>query len=191
MSMLCPSARLSYFPTINNNTLDVVLTNRPSFVKQCAAMPGLSDHGIVFVETSSRALRHKPARRKILLWKHVNFDDIRLKISNWTRDFISSNNTFTPVEILATIITDSLSKIALDNVPSKFSTRRLEQCWTTTLTKRMCRRKARAFRKARQTKKSRDWERYLILKRATQKTCREAYNNYIIKTLTSNPNGNK
>ena len=111
--------------------------------------------------------------------------------SNWTRDFSSSYTTFTPAGNLATIITESLSKIVLDNVPSNFSTRRLEQCWTTTLTKRMCRRKARAFRKVRQTKKSRDWERYLILKRATQKTCREACNNYLIKTLTSAPNGNK
>ena len=70
------------FPTRNNNTLDVVLNNRPSLVKQCVGMPGLSDHDIVFVETSLRALRHKPVRRKILLWKHANFDDIRLKISN-------------------------------------------------------------------------------------------------------------
>ena len=62
---------------------------------------------------------------------------------------------------------------------------------TTTLAKRMCRRKARAFRKARQTKKSRDCERYQSLKRATQKTCRQAYNNYLIKPLTSAPNGNK
>ena len=60
------------FPTRSNNTLDVVLTNRPSLVKQCVGMPGLSDHDIVFVETSSCALRHKPARRKILLWKHAN-----------------------------------------------------------------------------------------------------------------------
>ena len=29
------------------------------------------------------------------------------------------------------------------------------------------------------------------MKRATQKTCREAYNNYLIKTSTSDPNGNK
>ena len=142
------------FPTRNNNTLDVVLTNRPSLVKQCVGMPGLRDHDIVFVETSSRALRHMPARRNILLWKHANFDDIRLKISNWTRAFISSNTTFTPAENLATIITDSLSKNALDNVLSKYSTRRQEQCWTTTLTKRMCRRKPRAFQKARETKKS-------------------------------------
>ena len=154
-------------------------------------MPGLSYHDIVFVETSSRALRHKPARRKILLLKHANFDNICKNISNWTRDFISSNTTFTPVENLVTNITDSLSIIVSDNVPSKFSTRRLEQCWSTTLTKRMCRQKARAIRKARQTKKSRDWERYLILKRTTQKTCWEAHNNYLIKTLPSDPNGNK
>ena len=29
------------------------------------------------------------------------------------------------------------------------------------------------------------------MKRATQKTCREAYNNYFVKTSTSAPNGNK
>ena len=86
------------FPTRNNNTLDVVLTNSPSFARQCVEMPGLSDHDIVFVETSSRALRHWLARRNILLWKHANFDRIRLKISNWTRYFISSNTTFTPAE---------------------------------------------------------------------------------------------
>ena len=143
-------------------------------------MPGLSDHDIVFVETSSRALRHKPTHSRILSWKHANFDNIRLNIYNWTRDFISSNTTFTPVEDLATIITESRSKIMSDNVPSKFSTRRLEQCWTTTLTKRMCRQKARAFRKARQTRKSTGWEQYLRLKSITQKTCREACNNYLI-----------
>ena len=114
------------FPTRNNNTLDIVLTNRPSLVKQCVGMPGLSDHDIVFVETSSRALHHKPARRTILLWKHANFDDIRLKISKWTGDFISLNTTFTPVEDLATTINDSLSKIVSDNVPSMLSTKILE-----------------------------------------------------------------
>ena len=167
------------------------MTNRPSLVKQCVGMPGLSDHDIVFVETSSRALRHRLARRNIVIWKHANFDNIHLEISYRKRYFISSNTTVTSVEYLTTIITDSLSRIVSDNVPSKFSTRRLEECWTTTLTKRMCRKNERAFRKARQTKKYRDLEQYLSLKRATQKTCREAYNNYLIKTLTSDPNGNK
>ena len=68
------------FPTRNNDTLDVVLINCPSLAKQCVRMSGQSDHDIVLVETSSRALRHKPAHHKILLWKHANFDDIRLQI---------------------------------------------------------------------------------------------------------------
>ena len=55
----------------------------------------------------------------------------------------------------------------------------------------MCRRKAKSFQKARQTKISRDCEQYLRLKSATQKNCQEAYNNYLIKNLNSNPNGNK
>ena len=55
----------------------------------------------------------------------------------------------------------------------------------------MCRRKAGAFRKAIQTKISRDWERYLGLKSATHKTCRVVYNNYLVKTLTSDPNCNE
>ena len=59
------------------------------------------------------------------------------------------------------------------------------------MTKRMSRQIPRAFLKARQTKKSRDWERCLCLKRATHKTCREAYNNYLVKNLASDPNGNK
>ena len=64
------------FPTMNNNTLDVVLTNRPYLAKQCVGMPGLSDHDIVFVEANWCALRHKSARCKVLLWKHANFDNI-------------------------------------------------------------------------------------------------------------------
>ena len=41
------------------------------------------------------------------------------------------------------------------------------------------------------TKKTRNWELYLSLKSVTHKICQEAYNNYLIKTLTSDQNGNK
>ena len=51
--------------------------------------------------------------------------------------------------------------------------------------------KSESLPKTRQTKEYRDWEQYLSLKHATQKTCQEAYTNYLIKTLTSDPNGSK
>ena len=108
-------------------------------------MPGLSGHDIVFAETSSSALRHESACRKIFLWIHANFDNIWLEISNWTRYFIFTITTFTQVEKFSTNIADCLCKIVSDNVLSMFSTRNLRQCWTISLTKRMCRRKARSF----------------------------------------------
>ena len=58
--------QIANFPTRNKNTLDVVLTNRPSLGKQCVGMPGLSDHDIVFVETSSRTLHHILCKRQTL-----------------------------------------------------------------------------------------------------------------------------
>ena len=39
--------------------------------------------------------------------------------------------------------------------------------------------------------KTRDRQQYLSLKSATQKTCREAYSNYLINTLTIDPTGDK
>ncbi|XP_072178279.1 uncharacterized protein [Diadema setosum] len=40
------------FPTRFNTCLDLFLTNRPSLVSKCAALPGIGDHDIVSVESS-------------------------------------------------------------------------------------------------------------------------------------------
>ena len=61
---------MANFPTRNNNILDVVLINCPSLAIQYVRMPDLSDHNIVFVETNSCALRHKPAWHKIVFIKN-------------------------------------------------------------------------------------------------------------------------
>ena len=59
------------FPTQYNpdNTLDLALTNRPSIVQRCVAIPGLSDHAAVLINTKLRPAKSKPSKRKILLWR--------------------------------------------------------------------------------------------------------------------------
>ena len=54
-----------------------------------------------------------------------------------------------------------------------------------------CRRKARAFRKARYTNKRRDWLCFRRLKKSAQLTCRQSYNNYLTEIICSEPGGNK
>jgi hypothetical protein len=56
------------FPTRDQNLLDVFFTNRPSSINRCEAIPGISDHEIVFVDSNIAISRQKPVKRKIYLW---------------------------------------------------------------------------------------------------------------------------
>ena len=55
-----------------NNTLDLILTNRPSLVQHYVAIPGLSDHAVVLITTKLRPAKSKTPKRKILLWKRAD-----------------------------------------------------------------------------------------------------------------------
>ena len=179
------------FPTRLDNTLDLVITNRPSLSVRCEALPGLSDHEVVLQDMKVHATRQRPNRHKILLWNRVDFDQLRSEAKLWAEEFVNSHTTSTPVEQLADNVQSSLEKLIKDHVPSKLSTTRFNQPWFNSSVKRMTRRKKRAFKKARRTKKDRDWLRYRRLKKATQQTCRQAYSNYINDMLSSDPGGNK
>ena len=61
------SDKIVRFPTRGENILDVFLTNCPSLIEKCKAVPGVSNHDIVFVEASTRATRTKQPQRKIFL----------------------------------------------------------------------------------------------------------------------------
>ncbi|XP_072016713.1 uncharacterized protein [Amphiura filiformis] len=102
------------FPTRGDNTLDIVITNRPSLVNRCEGMPGLSDHDIVYVDLNIQASRSKPVKRKIFLWKRADLDAIHSATKTWADSFVSRYSTSTPVEILATEVEDQLEKILND-----------------------------------------------------------------------------
>ena len=57
------------FPTRLENTLDLLITNRPTLISKCTALPGLSDHDIVLTDANIIPLRQKPPRRLVYLWK--------------------------------------------------------------------------------------------------------------------------
>ena len=175
------------FPTRFANTLDVVLTNRPSLITNCCSLPALSDHDVVFAEVNVRAIRRKPVRRKILLWNKADLDVIRDRVDKVSSDLTSKYSSSTPVEIIADALQKDLDQIIDECVPSKFSSTRFNQPWFNTSTKRILRRKSRAFRKARRTNKDRDWNRFRRLKKEAQLTCRKAYNKFTYDILHSDP----
>ena len=69
--------QIVHFPTHLDNTLDLVLTNRPSLVNRCEGLPGIGDHDVVFADFNTQARRQKPVRHIIHLWKRADFNLIQ------------------------------------------------------------------------------------------------------------------
>ena len=137
------------FPTRHNpdNTLDLILTNRPTLIQRCEPIPGLSDHIAVLVTTKLQAGPRKPIRRKIHLWKKADTEGIRDHVNNYSETFHSQYTVETPVEELWTNFSKEVKWIMDNLVPSKMSTIRFNQPWINTEIKRLTRRKKKAYAK--------------------------------------------
>ena len=179
------------FPTRGDNTLDVIITNRPALTNRCSGLPGLSDPDMVFTDANVRASRRKPVRRKILLWKRADFDYIRSRVHQMSSDFTHKFTTSTPEEDLATALQHELDNIINECVPSKMSSIRSNQPSFNSASKRILRRKGRAFKKARRTYKARGWTRFKRLKKEAQNVCRSSYNKYVNDIISSVPAGSR
>lgn len=76
------------FPARGTNTLDLSTTNRSSLVDKVKAVPGVGNHDIVFVQAFTTVIRHRPTRRKILLWNHADIDNGKYNRTSSTTSFL-------------------------------------------------------------------------------------------------------
>ena len=103
------------FPTRGDNQLDLVFTSHPSHKVRCKPLPPIglkSDHDVVLLDTSLQAVRAKPVKRKIYLWKKADTEGITTTLSNYSKVFQAE--AFSSVEDmwqnLKTAITTTMEK---------------------------------------------------------------------------------
>jgi len=87
-------------PTTNHNILDIFTTNRPSLVTKCVTLPGISDHEAVSVLSHVTARTQPPVSRKIYLWSKTIFPSIKVKIQQFSANFLSHYMPDHPVNAL-------------------------------------------------------------------------------------------
>ena len=111
--------------------LVVFLTNHPSLIEKCKTVPGESDHDIVFVKASARATRTKQPQRKIFLWTHVDIEENKPDVL----DFSTIHYTVSWVcsfhwrkQTVGYTVWTSLSFLK-DKVPSKMTSSRFSRPW--------------------------------------------------------------
>ena len=66
-------------PTRQDNTLDLYFTTNPSLVKNCATVPGLSDHAIVVVDSDTKPQYCTTPRRKHFLFGKADWPSLKTK----------------------------------------------------------------------------------------------------------------
>ena len=170
-------------PTRENNTLDVLFTNRPNLIKECSSNYSISDHNIININSNIKPARIRPVKRLIHLWKKVNETEIKKSANNFKDAFLNKHCLSDDPNQLWESIKNSLKLIINEHVPTKTSTSSINQPWINTLTKKLIRKKKKIFKKMKTCKteksKSKLKSKFQELKKETQKECRKAHNNYL------------
>ena len=126
------SDQIVRFPTRGESILDVFLTNRPYLIEKCKTVPGVSDHDIVFVKASTRA-----TRTKNFLLKHVDIDEKKPDVIDFSTRFTTQYSNSTGVNELWDTLKDYTLGFLQDKVPSKMTSSRFCQPWIKKKVKRI------------------------------------------------------
>ena len=172
------------FPTRLSNTLDLFLSNRPTLINRIEPMPGVSDHDIVYVNSCLKPERKKPPKRKILLWKKADMDELKLEVQAFVTSMTTEFTIMTPVETIWMTLKKHVEDTTSKCVPSKMSSSRHNQPWINRTIKRLARRKQRAFNKARSSNLPKDWARLHKLQKLQKLECKKAFHTYIMDIIS-------
>ncbi|XP_052690219.1 uncharacterized protein LOC128168147 [Crassostrea angulata] len=178
----CGVQQLVNTPTRGDKILDLFFTNNPSLVQRCKVIPGVGDHEAVLIDSLIQPFRSKPVRKEIYSWDKAGMTLLRQEVSNFVQDFIA--RPFTSVNTHWELCRDTVLDIINKHVPHKSTRSRTTNPLIDTSSRRLTRRKHRAFQKAKATKNKRDQRRYLSVKSECQRTIRRAYQEYIDDIIT-------
>ena len=181
-------SQLINFPTRAVNTLELLLTNRPSLIHEITPHPGISDHdSIFFARIDCLAEIKRPVSRMFLQWHKVTDEklkDIRDYVSSAAQNITDTCSVDTPVEVIWQKIKNISDEVIGNMVPSKVTSKRFNQTWVTRKCRSLFRRKRRAYNRARRTNREADWNHFRDLRRETQKQCNKAAAEHIARRVS-------
>ena len=161
----CYFSQLVSSPTRNENILDIIFTNRSSFINYCTVIPGISDHEAVLASFMAQVAYQKGNECRCYLWNRANFQEMSVELSEFTACFCEHFSTDIPVECLWSSIKSELLDL-LDKyvyIPLKVVTCSNRQAWVNRYIKQLSRRKKRCYKRAKASNLSSEWLRYKLL----------------------------
>ena len=171
--------------TRNNKILDLLCTNKPDLFSDIRSIPGISDHEIILADCDLKPVVCKKPPRTIYLWNKVDWSKIRLLASEFSKSFLPEHGTRS-VEKNYTMFKEFIALTMKVHIPNKLTSTRTNLPWFNKGLKRMCKVKRRRFKRAKKSKKARDWERYVTHKKATASALKAARWDHVNGILQTN-----
>ena len=108
----------THITSTSQSTLDLFFTNNSSLVNKVEVIPGISDHEIVYIESSLKPRKVKKPPRKIYLYNKANIEQIKDNIKNidLTNTDISQEQD---IDQLWETFKTSVINIMNENIPTK------------------------------------------------------------------------
>ena len=160
------------------NILDLFFTNNSTLVNRVELLPGISDHDIVFVETSLSPILKQCLPRKAHLYHKADFESFKQDLL--TSDLANCDTEMLSVEEYWNQFKKLISDLMAAHVPSKTIKNRPNfKPWISSKIKRTLRKVKSVYKKARNSNSQRLHEKYKKLKADSQRLQRTAYWKYI------------
>ena len=168
----CNLEQIVNFPTRGNNTLEIVVTNRPNLVR-------ISDHETtILLDINCHAKKVKQPKRQIFMWNRLNTILLKNHVSAEVEVFMNNNTTGTHINDIWSNF-KRIVATSMDLVPTKLTSTRFTRPWVTRTCKQYIRRKQRAYNRAKSTGLQSDWKSFKTLTKESRKECKRAYNKYV------------
>ena len=152
-------------PTRGQNLLDLFCCNKPSLVKSCISIPGISDHSIVLADCDLKTpITNKPQRR-VYRWSKADWLKIKGLTTTFTESFLALVANSRSVNDNYVVFKKFMEGLLKTDIPSKLSGSRNKLPWINTELKRQIRKKGRQFSKAKKSGLKEDWDNYKAMEK--------------------------
>ena len=163
------------FPTRENNTLDLFLTNHPSLVPRVEPVPGLSDHEVVYMEFQTDHQRKHQTRRRDPQYSKVDWTAARSAALHLTEEITGTFDESSNTDEIWRTLKDGILATVQQHVPHKTLGTKLNKPWVDYATIRLIRKRDRLYKK---WKKSGDPLLQAEVKKLKQQTQRQLRRTY-------------
>ena len=169
-------------PTRGRNLLDLFCCNKPSLVKSCTSIPGVSDHGIVLADCSLKALIIKTPPRKVYQWSKADWPKVKEHTVKFAKQFLAEAKTRT-VNDNYIALKKFMEELLTNSIPSKLSSTRHNLPWFNKKFKNLTNIKGRRYTKAKKSGLDVDWDDFYSFEKIVKYKLKAAEQDYLERTL--------